>query len=650
MSTFLYLTFGDRTVMLAKPATYQDLKHEIRKQFPMLASVFSLVVLFKPHLENGSMLNNWVEVDLSAYSAVHDGAEVFINVAEPISKRYVFPFPDGRNSNVGPMNQVPHTDGMGNRINPSMGGVPLADAQQVSTKESSSSRKPKAKYDGPGSDTPRKFERLDGDACASGWAGASEQFRRSAGLIPDLKDCKEAVGLEVGQSNCYPDEEDGCADDDWGHFQEEEEPNPGPTERGWYTGAENITRRDDQTGEDCRANHATTLPAGGAFNYDNGQNGNDNFNNAGKSISGDNANNIRSPSPYHGQTSRYLSPPPTAGSTPKDYKPSSHRSKGWNANAPSMCGVSPPLKNGWGSDDGVQKGVKSSFYGRPPRTYIKKSPHGSRGGSPIRASNNGGWGWGVDACKTKDNADQESTHTAFAYGPYNNVPVSPAAPYGGGYANQVSQDSHHYTHDYGASDWSPHRRPYSGYRWPQQRQARADSQSSRLFYHDPLHSSFTPADPGRVITGSPVAKFRRSHLRHWSMGDRKRQTWANANNYQEQTQEGDRQYLSDFNQNGSNVGHDDDDLAYGEVGNYQGENEDEYEYERDNAEDFWYAAPTNATQTAGRGRGAIFKRSRQAVRGKKTTTDKARQNKHDGWKVSTQGWGDGLGWDHKKAK
>ncbi|KUI54474.1 hypothetical protein VP1G_01985 [Cytospora mali] len=642
MSTFLYLTFGDRTVMVAKPATYQDLKHEIRKQFPMLASVFSLVVLFKPNPENGSMLNNWVEIDLSAYSAVHDGAEVFINVAEPISKRYMFPFPDGRNSNVGPMNQVPHTDGLGNRINLSMGDVPLADAQQVSTKRSSSSRKPKAKHDGPGSETPRKVERLDGDACASGWAGASERFRRSARLVPDLKDRKEAVGLEVGQSNCYPDEEDEYADDNWGHFQEEEEePNPGPTERGWYTGAENITRGDDQTGEDHRANHATTLPAGGAFSYANGQNGNDNFNNAGKRISGDNANNVRSPSPYHGQTSRYLSPPPTTGSAPKDYRPSSRCSKGWNVNEPRMWAVSPSLKSGWGSDDGVQKGVKRSVCGGPPRTYIKKSPRGSQGGSTIRVSNNGGWDWGVDARNKKDNADQESTHAAFAYGPYSHVPVSPAAPYGGGYANQVSQDSHHYTHDYGASDWSPHRRSYSGYHWPQQRQARAFSQSSQPIYPYPLHGSFTPADPGRVITGSPVAKFRRSHLRHWSMGDRKRQTWANANNYQEQVQADDDKHYSGFNQNSSNFGHDDDDLVYDEVDNYQGkdEKEDEYEYERENAEDFGYGAPLRP----GRGRGGTFKRRERAVCDKKTTTDESHQENHDGWKVSTQCWGDGRG-------
>ncbi|KAI7783808.1 hypothetical protein LA080_011281 [Diaporthe eres] len=75
MASNVFLTLGERTVMIARPSTYQDLLGEIRRHFPRVSSVYSLAVIFQPANVNGGLLTNWVEVEKSAYSAVHDGAE-----------------------------------------------------------------------------------------------------------------------------------------------------------------------------------------------------------------------------------------------------------------------------------------------------------------------------------------------------------------------------------------------------------------------------------------------------------------------------------------------------------------------------------------------------------------------------------------------
>lgn len=62
MSSNIFLTLGERTVMIARPATYQDLLGEIRAQFQRVSSVYSLTVLFQPANVNGGLLTNWVEV------------------------------------------------------------------------------------------------------------------------------------------------------------------------------------------------------------------------------------------------------------------------------------------------------------------------------------------------------------------------------------------------------------------------------------------------------------------------------------------------------------------------------------------------------------------------------------------------------------
>lgn len=88
-------TIQERTVMVARPATYQDLVREIRAQFPRVSSVYSLAVVFQPANINGGLLQNWVEVDASAYSAVHttsvmtQAASTYFREENPITTQFV---------------------------------------------------------------------------------------------------------------------------------------------------------------------------------------------------------------------------------------------------------------------------------------------------------------------------------------------------------------------------------------------------------------------------------------------------------------------------------------------------------------------------------------------------------------------------------
>ncbi|ROV93167.1 hypothetical protein VMCG_08740 [Cytospora schulzeri] len=647
MSTYLFLTLGDRTVMVAKPATYQDLKREVRKQFPMLASVFSVLVLFKPILEDGTMLDNWVEVDASAYGAVHNCAQVIINVAEPITKRYMFPFPDGRNSNVGPANQVPQMDALGKDNIPIDG--------QVSTKNSKPSR---SKYIYPNSDASPNPERSDGAACASGWAGASERFRRSAKLIPNLKDCKEAVGLEVGESNCYPDEEEE-ADNNRGHFQEEE-PSPGLTEKGWYTGTEDIPHKGKQTANAPLANYATTKTAGGA-----------NVNTAGKSNPNTNVKNMRYPSPYHTQPSRH-SGVPTGASNPEEDRPVHGFSHRWGPRVRDRYNITPPIKSDWGSDDDRQDEAKGSPFG--PSDYVYNSPYASPRNPFVQGWNgpcgnprsppdqvpHSGCGWACCAeRKGEDNADQKHAHTAYAHdNSYEAAPSVPtalaalaylAAPNGDRASNQVSQNALNLAHDHGASDWSPPRRRYSGlYRWPREpQQPHPNTKTAHqpvphysppTFSAPPHGSLSTAADPGRYTTGSPVAKFRRSsHLAHGGTAGQKGQTWANAGTNFQAHVEGD-----DKDQQRNLSGYQDGHLSDGSNAGFvrvQDESKNT-QTQGDDVEDFWYAPIDEATRTAWGG--GSFKRDSD-VYDKKRNTDESRQANQGGWrKVSNSGWGETL--------
>jgi hypothetical protein len=64
MASSVYLTLGERTVLVSRPATYQDLLSEIRTHFPNATAVYSLVVLFQP-ATIGGILQNWVETRIS---------------------------------------------------------------------------------------------------------------------------------------------------------------------------------------------------------------------------------------------------------------------------------------------------------------------------------------------------------------------------------------------------------------------------------------------------------------------------------------------------------------------------------------------------------------------------------------------------------
>lgn len=58
MASNVFLTLGERTVMIARPSTYQDLLGEIRRHFPRVSSVYSLAVIFQPANVNGGPLTN----------------------------------------------------------------------------------------------------------------------------------------------------------------------------------------------------------------------------------------------------------------------------------------------------------------------------------------------------------------------------------------------------------------------------------------------------------------------------------------------------------------------------------------------------------------------------------------------------------------
>lgn len=56
----------------------------------MIASVQNLVVLSQLLLANGNLHNQWAQVDPTAYGAIHDGAELFINVSSILDKVVYF--------------------------------------------------------------------------------------------------------------------------------------------------------------------------------------------------------------------------------------------------------------------------------------------------------------------------------------------------------------------------------------------------------------------------------------------------------------------------------------------------------------------------------------------------------------------------------
>lgn len=726
MTTYIYLTHGERTVMMAKSATFRDFQWAIRKNFPMLASIFNLVILFKPKLENGDTSSHWVEVDRSAYGAIYEGAEVFINVADPTTKRYLFALPDGNQSNVVPQPQMPGTDGMGNRINRTVGGV-LLDTQ-VSIKDIEPSRSPKPTSYLGGSEQSHKFERSGGASYTTGQVGASRGFRRSAKSVPDPNDCQEAgwPGMEDLARECRLIEvENEIADNKWGIDQVDvksegehkgkdpddanddgKEPSLGPTEKGWYTGTENYSRDglDDEHDNphmlcECHTatfvGEATILPAGGALSYENGQCcGTNDCNTAGKPVLHTNVNNMRGPSPYYARSYKHPGPPfgpshpsPSPSPSPSLGKPTTQGFPPWGSSMSSPQGVALPPKTNWNFDEDAKSEGKHSFFG--PSDYHAEGTPISRPSSraPFQVLGGNGRGWS-GAFDHNDNADKKYSHTAFThsmsppnYNGHNNIHGVPApgpnqgyngwstvrkigppsafvAPYGGGYANQVSQNAHYnQVHCYGTSDWSPPRRgPYTNqhnnqhhqhqhHHWPQQSHAHSHhahhSQAHKFHRRPPQghplppRGSFTPGDPGRCVTGSPVAMTRNrpDHLAHyWSKkdGQDKGQTWANGDDYQTQAQARYGQQTFGF-QTGSHLGRGDDGHGVRRGQKSKGEG--------NASEDFWYATPENDIKKSDSGleKGG-FKRSRAVVHEGKRSADKPRQWKCAGWELSDKGW------------
>ncbi|KAI3394452.1 hypothetical protein diail_2644 [Diaporthe ilicicola] len=242
MAPVIYLTYGDRTVLTARPATYEDLLREIRIHYPMLGSVDSLVVLFRPAQTNIDLQNKWVEIDPSAYGAIHEGAELIINVLQPLTKEYILPLPAQLDSDRRIGKKVPQTDNFGNHS-----GVDAPALDQVSTNKHKDSS-----YRNANSMLSVHLERPGGDAFARGWGDASERFRRSAKLVPDIKDCKAAVGQIVGQSNFYPDDEEKQAADHTQGWHQVQTAATMPTEAGWYAGGEENASQADPFATEAR--------------------------------------------------------------------------------------------------------------------------------------------------------------------------------------------------------------------------------------------------------------------------------------------------------------------------------------------------------------------------------------------------------------
>lgn len=182
MTKHIIICFGGRCRIIALPSSYNGLLKVARKQFPNMGSLYSLVALYQP--EDFKATNDhtcWVELDETAYSTLHDRAVLHFNVQHAITKEYILPLPNS-DQDIQPKSQVPPFK-----------GVPLAESPGPSSTIDTNGDIIEEAEGGPAN------MRGDGDACASGWGGASERFRRSAKYIPDLQECKEAVRRGSGQ-------------------------------------------------------------------------------------------------------------------------------------------------------------------------------------------------------------------------------------------------------------------------------------------------------------------------------------------------------------------------------------------------------------------------------------------------------------------
>lgn len=183
MTKHIIICFGNRRRIIALPSSYNSLLKVARKQFPNMGSIYSLVALYQPQDFKGTVDHVcWVELDETAYSALHDRAILHFNVQHPITKEYMLPLP---NTDPDAQEKLQATFFEEVPLVGSMNPSRTKNTEDNNTQDITS--------------VPVNY-RDDGNACTSGWGGASERFRRSAKYIPNVQECKAAVGLAVGQS------------------------------------------------------------------------------------------------------------------------------------------------------------------------------------------------------------------------------------------------------------------------------------------------------------------------------------------------------------------------------------------------------------------------------------------------------------------
>lgn len=516
MASRVFLTLGERTIMVSRPATYQDLMSEIRSHFPDVSAVYSLVVLFQPATD-GRLLENWVQVAPSAYSHVHDGAELFVNVVHPLTKEYILPLPGQPVPNLRCRKQVRRTNGDGNRVGDEPGDYDAtAQDNQVSKTRprgvSGGARRISHKFHD--YSVSLELERPGGDPFVSNWAGASERFRRSTKLVPNLKDCKEAVGQTVGQSNFYPDDEvEKIADIKLGTYQDrdrdrDQDQGLQATEAGWYTGAEPAQRGENP-------GHTEAQHLAGGLEEDQHQ--------------GKQADRFHSNDSHHNWFAVSHSPQHFPGTLPESHRRSaSPMTPQWgyhNAAEYAWGGYRTPLPGGRLHRQGrnnvpeyVQSGCCSPIDGYPVGV-----------GGWDQEGNPGGW--------NDDVADQAYSRTVAGSGDHAEVGHLTNAIHTNGVTtngnltnghqaahSEVSQHPQHQDQRYGASDWSPPCHQSTGYYRPQDFRFRSHPPG------EPGSKAFAGPrprrDPAEVTYGSPRPRIQGSNS-GWTTIGRKKNTWTN---------------------------------------------------------------------------------------------------------------------------
>lgn len=466
-----------------------------------------------------------MEVDASAYSAVHDGAELFVNVVHPLTKEYILPLPDRPVPNRQHRKQVRRTDGLGNRVGVEDGDHDAtAQGNQVQDDEVSkfrsrgvSSRSRGVSHNFDNSLLSLELEQPGGDAFGSGWAAASERFRRSTKLVPNLKDCKEAVGQRVGESNFYPEDEEEQTADFKLELHQVQNQRPQATEAGWYAGAE-PTRGAEVPGETA-AQHL----AGGVEEEEDEAEGKKNTlfhcNDANRNWFAA----ARSPQGFQGALprSRRGTPLPT---TPK-----------W--------GDTGLVGQQWGQyrTPSPERWVPYHGQGNNIPEYLRSLSCSPNAGAGNWGGNPGGWNLPHNEMNV---TDQEFSRIVAGPGGQTEVGhltngVTTNGNLTNGHAAAHSEVSHSHQHKlqhHGASEWSPPRPQSNGYHRPQYPEIQGYHP-----YGQPNLKAFAGSrprrDPAEVTYGSPRPRIQ-GGTSEWATIGRKKKTWTNNAVQEESDHEG----------------------------------------------------------------------------------------------------------------